>query len=1301
MADREVSIGFIARTGAFSRDIQAIGNQVLSLKNRIDNTVQAAAKPFKILGAEIAAAGAAGAGSMAVFTKSAIDFETQMRNVNSILKESDTGYAKLKDQILGLAQDVPKTADDLAGAAYEIVSSGFTNAASLNNILAASAKAATAGLTSTDIAAKSIVTVLNAYNMNASQATYVSDVLFKTVDKGQVTFEQMAIQMGDFISLSKSSGVTLEESMGIYAKLTVLTGQYAQSATSVVGIMRSFIKPSADMTKQLQMLYGENYKTVLNTKGVVQVLRDLGSAVDMDKEAMGKLIPDTEGLRGALSLLGVPVQDMNEFMSEFTDKTKLAGSTQRVFDEQMRAVGNQFSLLKSGINAAGIQLAQGFLPILEMGVGILQTFVDIFQGLPQPLKTTIGMLIGFGGVIAAVAGTLAVFAARKLAVAVALKMLGKEGTSITKAMLPNMGAGLTRIGRTSAIAGIGLRGMGGAVSTLGRAVPFVGGKIQQTGDAIQKMGQRATTASTKMGGLRTGMAKAGAGMRSFTGLMGSAGTSFLSFLTAYQIGIAMLEKGPNEKWISDLSMQFQNAGKSIPSGLISKFGADLGGLAKDIHKAGMGMSWMGRVFKSGNLATSRYVTAVDEVDKSLSNLVTSGNAEQARKQFELIQGQLLLQGVSQKAINQAFNDYLTSIGQVDLSGAINQTEELKNKTAELSVGAQQVKAGFGGMNLVSSAFEKVGARMRKTADAAKENADKAKDAKKEYDEWLKGAERRTISLTRAQWRLRDANEKVEEIQAEIAKLNKEWGPAHIRKVTDADRELTNARRSSADATQRVLDIEQALKDLREPPPRSIREAEIALERARNQVAEATEKVLYQQEKLEFARVQGTALEVAQSERELEEAMWGVDEANWSVEDATKTLDGLRNPTATKEYKDMELELKDAHTDEGLAVEGVEEAQRNLDDVRKESPADDLKGMERDLESALLDVKDAELDVKEQEHDMTWQTKEEATPTVKDFGDEVDTARMKLVDFKEELKNQIKDQNDWLTNIEDIAKKGPPGLAQALIKLGIDHAGVVADMKTKGPAELREMFNMMNADAITKTEEWARYIDEGLTNGKGRANTVTKTMIENIATELGIGKEDAKRALVDYLGVAAGAIQPVNDALNIMKGTIQWINGQPPPDMTKVTGPSGPAGVVSGPGGTVVGFYQKKAYGGISRDPQVSSTPILWAEAGPEAYIPLGLDKRSQATGLLGQVADVFGYKLMHMADGGIYRTSANGGGGSTAIQINLGGIHVEARVAAGVDMDYAARVIGAKVEAGVQAAFARLGREMVVKSWRN
>lgn len=58
-----------------------------------------------------------------------------------------------------------------------------------------------------------------------------------------------------------------------------------------------------------------------------------------------------------------------------------------------------------------------------------------------------------------------------------------------------------------------------------------------------------------------------------------------------------------------------------------------------------------------------------------------------------------------------------------------------------------------------------------------------------------------------------------------------------------------------------------------------------------------------------------------------------------------------------------------------------------------------------------------------------------------------------------------------------------------------------------------------------------------------------------------------------------------------------------------------------------------AQGGIHRPAQIAHRPILWAEAGPEAYIPLSASKRSRSLEIWAQTGQILG--ALPMADGGI------------------------------------------------------------------
>lgn len=67
-----------------------------------------------------------------------------------------------------------------------------------------------------------------------------------------------------------------------------------------------------------------------------------------------------------------------------------------------------------------------------------------------------------------------------------------------------------------------------------------------------------------------------------------------------------------------------------------------------------------------------------------------------------------------------------------------------------------------------------------------------------------------------------------------------------------------------------------------------------------------------------------------------------------------------------------------------------------------------------------------------------------------------------------------------------------------------------------------------------------------------------------------------------------------------------------------------------------GGVRKMAAGAVKRPAMTSSTPILWGEAGPEAYIPLSKDYRQPRNiDLTKSVADYYGYDLIKRAEGGI------------------------------------------------------------------
>jgi hypothetical protein len=140
-----------------------------------------------------ASAGFTGVGfAVASATRQTVDFDRAMRNVNSIAQLSERELASLSERVLDLAGKTAQAPQTLAEGLYDLVSSGFDADESMV-VLRASARAATAGLTDTATSAKIVAGVLNAYRRPAEDAGEVSDILFRTVDRGVISFEELSL----------------------------------------------------------------------------------------------------------------------------------------------------------------------------------------------------------------------------------------------------------------------------------------------------------------------------------------------------------------------------------------------------------------------------------------------------------------------------------------------------------------------------------------------------------------------------------------------------------------------------------------------------------------------------------------------------------------------------------------------------------------------------------------------------------------------------------------------------------------------------------------------------------------------------------------------------------------------------------------------------------------------------------------------------------------------------------------------------------------------------------------------------
>ncbi|MEA2201890.1 MAG: hypothetical protein QOI89_2486 [Solirubrobacteraceae bacterium] len=444
------------------------GSIPLRAMDQWDKSSKQAEKNLNSLGRGAAIGAGVGLASLAAATiyaaKTAGDFEKQMRNVNSIAKLSEAGYKSLSKGVLSLAGETAQAPKVLAEGLYQLVSSGF-NASDSLKILKASAFAATAGLTDTATATTAVAAVLNAYREPAANAGKVSDVLFETVNRGVLTFDELSKHIGEVLPYAAALGVSLPQVGAAISTMTKEGINAPETMTRLRRVIQSFIKPSKDMSAAIKETGASSGEALVKQKGLEGALAAIVKTTDGSKASLAKLFPDIRALGGVLALTGKNAKSAAEDLKAFQDT---GGATKKVFEEQAKGAEFAGKRLSSSFQTAAIIVGNQVLPILADAAGKLthilqgaasdgslerlgQGIVHTFETLGQAAGQVGGPLLEVAGALVSVGQALGLGNASELA-GLAAAFLAFKGVTFVAPILTAIGSAIATIGLAAATA---------------------------------------------------------------------------------------------------------------------------------------------------------------------------------------------------------------------------------------------------------------------------------------------------------------------------------------------------------------------------------------------------------------------------------------------------------------------------------------------------------------------------------------------------------------------------------------------------------------------------------------------------------------------------------------------------------------------------------------------------------------------------------------------------------------------------------------------------------------------------------
>lgn len=379
--------------------LQKIANAGESLKSAGDKVTDVG-KKMSVVSAGIVVAGTAS-------TKAALDFEDAMAKVSTIADATEVPIDELEKAILDLSNQTGISSTEIADNVYNAISAGQSTGDAVN-FVSNSTKLAKAGFADAGDALDILTTILNAYGMEASEVTNVSDMLIQTQNLGKTTVAELSSAMGKVIPTANAYGVQLDQLCASYAIMTANGVATAESTTYMNSMLNELGKSGTKVSDILKEKTGSSFAELMNSGySLSDCLAIIGDAATEQGFAFGDMWSSSEAAKAGLILLGDSAETFNGTLAEMQNST---GATDTAF-EKLKTNSYTIQVAINQLKNTAIELGNAIMSVLApLLMSLAETISKLttwFSGLSDGTKrfiVIIGMVVAAVGPVLIIVG---------------------------------------------------------------------------------------------------------------------------------------------------------------------------------------------------------------------------------------------------------------------------------------------------------------------------------------------------------------------------------------------------------------------------------------------------------------------------------------------------------------------------------------------------------------------------------------------------------------------------------------------------------------------------------------------------------------------------------------------------------------------------------------------------------------------------------------------------------------------------------------------------------------------------------
>lgn len=301
--------------------------------------------------------------------------QTAFAKVSTLLS-SDTNTEAYFDKIRKASQETGVAVADFSEAVYNALSASVDEAKAVEFTTSA-VKLAKGGFTDTATAVDVLTTAINAYGLEASDATKISDKLITTQNLGKTTVGELAQNLGRSIPTARAYNVSIDELLASYAVMTKNGNQAAESTTLINAMLNEVGKSGTATAKIIKEKTGHSFSELMASgTSLTDVLKILSDSASASGLAINDLFGSAEAGKGANILLN-NVQDVNAAVAAMGDS---AGATESAYSKVMDTLSEKTAKLKNNWELVKESLGTVVLPAVSGVVDWLNSGFDMLFG---------------------------------------------------------------------------------------------------------------------------------------------------------------------------------------------------------------------------------------------------------------------------------------------------------------------------------------------------------------------------------------------------------------------------------------------------------------------------------------------------------------------------------------------------------------------------------------------------------------------------------------------------------------------------------------------------------------------------------------------------------------------------------------------------------------------------------------------------------------------------------------------------------------------------------------------------------